>query len=62
MRVNAGDSIPISRKEREAPKDCGCKEREGVKLLDKKILVEGDLKLFVEILGMREGKKFLEKF
>ena len=26
MRVNAGDSIPISRKEREAPKDCGCKE------------------------------------
>ena len=27
MRVNAGDSIPISRKEREAPRDCGCKER-----------------------------------
>lgn len=26
MRVNAGDSIPISGKEREAPKDCGCKE------------------------------------
>lgn len=28
MRVNAGDSIPISRKERKVPKDCGCKERE----------------------------------
>jgi hypothetical protein len=27
MRVNAGDSIPISRKERQAPRDCGCKER-----------------------------------
>ena len=28
MRVNAGDSIPIFQKEMEAPKDCGCKERE----------------------------------
>jgi hypothetical protein len=27
MRVNAGDSIPISRKEMEAPRVCGCKER-----------------------------------
>jgi hypothetical protein len=26
MRVNAGDSIPISWKEMEAPRDCGCKE------------------------------------
>ena len=29
MRVNAGDSIPISHKERKAPKDCGCKRERG---------------------------------
>ena len=35
MRVNAGDSIPISRKEREAPRDCGCKGRKGKVLRQK---------------------------
>tara|TARA_R110000868_G_scaffold244151_2_gene500299 strand:- start:84 stop:368 length:285 start_codon:yes stop_codon:yes gene_type:complete len=54
MRVNAGDSIPISGKEKEAPRDCGCKRREGEKLLDKKILVESDLKLFRKILTLGE--------
>ena len=47
MRVNAGDSIPISQKERKAPKDCGCKEREGIEKCRGK-------KVFKKILGMGE--------
>ena len=49
MRVNAGDSIPISRKEMQAPRACVCKERER----RKKEKLRGK-KVFVEILGMGE--------
>jgi len=56
MRVNAGDSIPISRKERQAPRDCVCKgERGREKRRGKKV--------FVEILGMGEwAPLFLPSF
>jgi hypothetical protein len=55
MRVNAGDSIPVSGKERQAPRDCGCKRERGDKLRGKKV--------FRKILGMGEGLKvFVEIF
>jgi hypothetical protein len=56
MRVNAGDSIPISRKERQAPRDCVCKgEREEGK--------RSKGKLFKKILGMGEwAPLFLPSF
>jgi len=54
MRVNAGDSIPISRKERQAPRACGCKREGREELLDKKIFGGDRLKVFVKFLGMGE--------
>jgi hypothetical protein len=54
MRVNAGDSIPVSGKERQAPRDCGCKRERERELLDKKILWGDRLKVFVKFLGMGE--------
>ena len=54
MRVNAGDSIPISRKEMESPRDCGCKEVYNSRI---KIFVGGQAKSFCRNFDFGGGTK-----